>query len=178
MKQILFLILLSPLFSHAQEILPRFVNDTLYTSGGYKIYKGSVLKLGKGSVKNGKKFQFIKYADAGVHLSGYDYNNTTITVRKLYDYKMSGLGNRYISVVGTMTYKDGSTTRIDVDINFDRAINNSDGLPGEILVPEEFRIAKNPLPVNELERLFKLYQEGGLTREEYEALKKKLIEKN
>jgi hypothetical protein len=98
-------------------------------------------------------------------------------LRKLSDYKISGLGNRYIGITGTVTYRDGSKNKIDIDLNFDRAISNFAGLPPEIIVPEEFR---NKVPegggiVDEIERLYRLYKEGALTKEEYEVLKKKVI---
>lgn len=178
MKKFALIFLLCPLFASAQEILPRFVNDTLYTSSGYKIYKGHVLQLATGTAEDGKKFQFIKLDNGGIHLPSGTYKNTSITVKKLHDYKITGLGNRYIGIKGTLTYKDGSKTGIGIDINFDRAINNYDGLPGEIIVPEEFRNKKPTGVTSEIERLFTLYKEGALTREEYEALKKKVIEKN
>ncbi|MBK7434777.1 MAG: hypothetical protein IPI66_13370 [Chitinophagaceae bacterium] len=48
MKRILIIFLLCPLISLAQNSLPRFEQDTLYTTSGYNIYKGSVLQLGTG----------------------------------------------------------------------------------------------------------------------------------
>ncbi|MBK8520285.1 MAG: SHOCT domain-containing protein [Chitinophagaceae bacterium] len=50
--------------------------------------------------------------------------------------------------------------------------------PGELTVPEEFKNKRKEEPISEIERLFKLYKEGALTKEEFEALKKKVIEKN
>ena len=43
MKKLFFILLLCPLLSTAQNVLPRFLNDTLYTSSGYTIYKGREL---------------------------------------------------------------------------------------------------------------------------------------
>ena len=174
----MFLVLFSPLISKAQESVPRFENDTLYTSSGYKIYKGQVLQLANGTAEGGKKFQFIKLENGGIHLLNNTYKNTSILVKKLYDYKITGLGNRYIGITGTITYKDGSKNKIGIDINFDRAISNFDGLPSELIVPEEFKNKKPTAVLSEIERLFKLYQEGALSREEYELLKKRVIEKN
>jgi len=178
MKKLALVFLFCPLITSAQETLPRFENDTLYTSSGYKIYKGQVLQLATGTAENGKKFQFVKFENGGNHLPSSTYKNTSITVKKLSDYKITGLGNRYIGIKGTLTYKDGSKTGVGIDINFDRAINNYDGLPGEIIVPEEFRNKKPAGLAGEIERLYNLYKEGALTKEEFEALKKKLIEKD
>jgi len=178
MKKLALIFFLCPLLSTAQQTVPRFENDTVYTTSGYKIYKGQVLQLASGTAENGKKFQFLKLENGGLHLVNSKYENTSITVKKLYDFKRTGLGNYYIGVYGTMTYRDGSKAKIGVDINFDKAIGNFDGSPGELIVPEEFRNKKKIEPASEIERLFKLYKEGALTKEEYEALKKKVIEQN
>lgn len=161
----------------AQKPGSRFENDTLYTSSGYKIYKGQIIQLASGIGEN-SKFRFIKY-NSGPNLEAGRFQNTSILVKKLYGYKISGLGNRYIGITGTITYRDGSKSKIEIDMNFDRAINNFAGLPAEIVVPEEFR---NKLPeggiIDEIERLYRLYKEGALTKEEYEVLKKKVMEQN
>ena len=52
MKKLLMILLLCPLLLTAQNILPRFENDTLYTSSGYKIYKGLTLQFGNGTGEN------------------------------------------------------------------------------------------------------------------------------
>lgn len=178
MKNLVLIFLFCPLISTAQKTVPRFENDTVYTTSGYKIYKGQVLQLATGTAEDGKKFQFIKLENGGIHLLSSIYKNTSITVKKLYDYKITGLGNRYIGIYGTMTYRDGSKGKIGIDINFDKAIENFEGLPSELIVPEEFKNRKKVEPISEIERLFKLYKEGALTKEEFEALKKKVIEKN
>lgn len=171
----LIILLLFPLFSTAQSSVPRFENDTLYTSSGYKIYKGQVLHLAKGTADDGK-FRFIKY-NMGTHLESR-LNNTTILVKKVYDYTISGLGNYYIGIKGTIIFSDKSKTNIVIDMNFDRAINNFSGLPAEIIVPAEFQNKpneKNGVSA-EIEKLFKLYKDGALTKEEYEAQKRKILD--
>ncbi len=177
MKKLAFIFFLCPLLAGAQEMLPRFENDTVYTSSGYKIYKGQVLYLASGSASKGKKFQYIKLENGGIHLPNTIYKNTSITVKELYDYKITGLGNCYIGITGTITYKDGSKSVVGIDINFDRAINNFDGSPGELIVPEEFRNKRTAAVAAEIEKLFTLLREGEITREEYDELKMKLLEK-
>jgi len=54
-----------PLILQAQQTVPRFEKDTLYTSSGYKIYKGQILRLASGTAEN-QKFRFIKFAAVGV----------------------------------------------------------------------------------------------------------------
>ena len=44
MKGVLLILIFFTTFSYAQDI-PKFKNDTLHTSCGYKIYKGQVLHL-------------------------------------------------------------------------------------------------------------------------------------
>jgi len=178
MNKLVLLFLLCPFISAAQQNLPRFENDTVYTTSGYKIYKGQVLQLASGTAEKGKKFRFIKLENGGLHLVNSVYQNTSITVKKLYDYKITSLGNHYVGIYGTITYKDGSKSKIGIDINFDKAIDNFEGLPSELIVPDEFKNRKKAEPIGEIERLFKLYKEGALTQEEFETLKKKVIEKN
>jgi hypothetical protein len=178
MKKFVFVLMLFPLISIAQKLGCRFENDTLYTTSGYKIYKGQIIQLASGTAEN-SKFRFIKY-NGGPNLEAERYQNTSILVKKLSDYKISGLGNRYIGITGTVTYRDGSKSKIEIDMNFDRAITNFAGLPAEIIVPEEFR---NKVPegggiVDEIERLYRLYKDGALSKEEYEVLKKKVIGEN
>ncbi|MBP8115610.1 MAG: RidA family protein [Chitinophagaceae bacterium] len=141
MKKLILIFLLCPLISTAQKTVPRFENDTVYTTSGYKIYKGQILHLDSGTAEN-RKFRFIKLQNGGLHLENNRYQKTSILVRKLSDYKVSGLGNHYIGILGTLTYKDGSTAKINIDLNFDRAIENFTGLPGELIVPEEFKNKK------------------------------------
>ncbi len=177
MKKLALIFFLCPLWAEAQETLPRFKNDTVYTSSGYKIYKGQVLYLASGTASKGKKFQFIKLENGGIHLPNPIYKNTSITVNELYDYKVTDLGNCYIGITGTITYKDGSKSRIGIDINFDKAINNFDGSPGELIVSEEFRNKRTTTVAAEIERIYALYKDGELSREEYEELKMNLLDK-
>src|ERR1700741_248343 len=103
-KNILLVLIICPLLSIAQKPVPRFENDTLYTTSGYKIYKGEPLHFAYGTAKNGG-FRFIKVKTAnGVPFIA----NTSIVVEKVKDFSISGLGNAYIRITGTITYKDGS----------------------------------------------------------------------
>ena len=60
MKKLLFTLMLCPLLSTAQNNLPGFLNDTLTTSGGYKIYKGQILHFATGTSAAGY-FNYIKF---------------------------------------------------------------------------------------------------------------------
>ena len=203
MKKILFLLLLSPLFSTAQINLPWFQNDTLTTTGGYKIYKGQILQFATGSLSAGY-FSFIKFHQNMAKNNTYTLQNGTMLVKSLKGYKYSGPDNNSIRIAGTITYKDGKKEEADILMNFERATEDYDGQLSELNVPEQFKRkpgqttvkaeAKQPAAVepkkqtapddlrkilvaDEIKKLFDLYQAGALTKEEYEAQKKKLLER-
>jgi Short C-terminal domain len=202
MKKILFILLLFPFFSTAQNNQPRFQNDTLYTSGGYKIYKGQTVQLGTGTSDAGY-FTFIKFHPTQIKNNTYSLQNSSILVTKLRAYKYAGADNNSIRINGKLTYKDGKQEETDIVVNFERATEDYDGLPSELIVPEAVKIKrtsraatseakkqivieenkKQPTPVeiknlliaDEIKKLFELYKAGALTKEEYESQKKKLL---
>ena len=138
MKKILFILLLCPLLSFAQTTLPRFQNDTLYTSGGYKIYKGQTLHLANGTSDAGY-FRFIKFHPNLNRNDTYILQSSTILVNRLRNYKNSGSDNYNIRISGTVTYKNGTKAETDVIMDYEMAIENIAGQPGELTVPEEFK---------------------------------------
>lgn len=203
MKKLLSILLFLPLLSRAQQILPRFENDTLFTSGGYKIYRGQILHLANGSSAAGY-FRFIKFHSSMARNDTYTLQNGTILVNRLRNYKNSGGDNQNIRIAGTATLTDGRKTEVDFFFDFEKAIESPDRLPNELTVPEEFKnkrvepvikevkkqvapeeIKKPDTPedlkkiliADELKKLFDLYKAGALTKEEYEAQKKKLLER-
>lgn len=115
MKKIIFLILLCPLFSSAQNVLPRFQHDTLYTSGGYKIYKGQVLHLANGTSEAGY-FKYIKFRQ--YRTDTYNLQNSIIEVDKLRRFKNSGQDDYSIMVFGKVTYKAGKQEDIEIIVFF------------------------------------------------------------
>jgi len=173
MKTILLILLSFPLLSTAQRSQSKFENDTLYTSSGFKIYKGQTLHFGKGTRKNGKfRYINIKSETAATSLA-----NNSIVVKQLKNYGISQLGNGYIEIIGSIVFKDGSKGYVDIHMAFDHAIENSPNLPSELIVPAEFRNKPTFSVADELDKLNKLYQDGILTKEEFESQKKKLLEK-
>ncbi len=201
MKKLLFTLLLCPLLSIAQNNLPRFLNDTLTTSGGFKIYKGQILQFANGTSAAGY-FTFIKFHTSMAKNNTYTLQNGTMLVKSLKAYKYSGPDNNSIRITGTVNYKDGRKEEADILMNFERAVSGSDGLPGELTVTEEFKIKrpetvtapttkqtvpvetkKQPVPddlrkimvADEIKKLFDLYKQGALTKEEYEAQKTKIL---
>lgn len=203
MKKLLLILQLSPLLSTAQNSLPRFVNDTLYTTSGYNIYKGQVLQLGTGTSDAGY-FKFIKFHPTLVKTNTYSLQGATIRVSKLRNYKSGGTDENAIRILGTLTYKDGKKEETDIIMNFERAMENFAGLAPELTIPEGFKVRrvdnvitetkksataeeikkqttvdelKRLMVADEIKKLFTLYKEGALSKEEYEVQKKKLLDR-
>ena len=172
MRKILFILLLCPLLSVSQEPKPLYKNDTLYATCGYKIYKGLTLQFGNGTGKNGK-FRYIKINN---HVSYAALVNNFIVVTEMKKFWVSRADIAYVQITGAIIFKDNSKGAVDMDIAFDLAIENSPGLPGELLVPAEFKNNRRVILRNQLNRLFKLYTNGTINKTEYESQKKKLLE--
>ncbi len=203
MKNIFWLLLLFPCPLTAQETLPRFVHDTLYTSAGYKIYQGQILQLAKGSSAAGY-FNYIRFHPNLARTDTYLLQNSSILVNKVKSFKYSGPDKNSIRIMGTATLEKGSTMEVDIVMNFERVIESFTGMPGEITVPEEYQnklyravvletkdqkqpeaLKKQVAPedlkqfmvADEIRKLFDLYKAGALTKEEFEAQKKKLLDR-
>jgi hypothetical protein len=172
MKCIFILLLALPVAAFAQPVHSRYVNDTLYTSSGFRIYEGQTLHFGNGTGRAGKfKYINIKSETASASLA-----NNSIVVKKLKNYGVSVLGNGYIEIIGKIVYKDGSKGSVDIHMAFDRAIEDDPNVPGELIVPDEYRNKRQSIVADEIEKLEKLYQKGTITKEEFEAQKKKLLQ--
>ncbi len=202
MKKLLSILLICPLFSTAQSNLPQFVNDTLTTSGGYKIYKGQILQFATGTSAAGY-FNFVKFHTNMAKNNTYTLQNGTMLVKSLKAYKYSGADNNSIRIAGTVTYKDGKKEEADILLNFEKATEDYDGQASELNVPEQFKRipgqtvkaeTKQPAAVetkkqtapddlrkllvaDEIKKLYDLFKAGALTKEEYEAQKKKLLDR-
>ena len=137
MKQFVLLILLCPLLLAAQDKNHRFENDTLYTSSGFKIYKGQTLRFGK-TANDFIGFRYISKISVRAGL----LENNAVVVKSLSNYGFSPTGSATIYVKADIVYKDGSKGAIAFSLAFDRAIGSR--LPGtssELIVPEAFRIS-------------------------------------
>ena len=194
MKKLLLILLLCPFLLTAQKTMPRFENDTVFTSIGYKIYKGQILHLASGTSEAGY-FRFIKFHSSMARNDSYILQNSTIVVNKLKAFKNAEQDNSNIRVLGTVTFKDGKQAEIDILMNFEKAIESFEGQAAELTVPEEFinkhvetvteEIKKQITPgeikkilvADEIKKIFDLFKQGALTKDEYEAQKKKLLER-
>ena len=172
MRKLLIILLLFPAISQAQKLVPKFENDTLYTTSGFKIYKGQSLQFGKGEGWGGS-FRFIRLIGAG---SDKDiFTGNTLVVKKLLKFGVSPIGNYYIHVKGYIKFKDGSTGQFGFNFAFEKAIEYSVGPTSELIVPDEFKNKTRHSDSEEISKLYKLYQDSIITKEEFEMKKKKLL---
>lgn len=172
MKKLFCILLFSPLFSTAQSGLPRFENDTLYTTSGFKMYKGIVLKFGKGSGRQGR-YKHINIKSGAYYKS---LVGSTLLVNELKNFGISVFYNGYIELTGTITFKDASTGYLDIHMSFDRAIENSLKLTSELDVPLAYRNQARENISDALIRIYKLYINGDLTEDEYEDQRQKILD--
>lgn len=167
-----FIVLLCPLLIQAQSTGPSFKNDTLHSISGYPIYKGQVLQFGKGSGKK-NTFKFITVRN-GVPETAL--MNNTISVTGLTNYGKNYDDGCYIDITGSLIFKDGSRGSVELKIFVDKAIENNDGIAGELIVPPAFINNHRVILNSELKRLLDLYIKGSLDRTAYETQKQQLLD--
>ncbi len=138
MKQLLFLSILCPLLSAAQNKTHRFENDTLYTSSGFKIYEGQTLRIGK-RANDFIGFRYISKISTVIT----SLENNSVVVKELSHYGSSPTGSAEIDVKAAINYRDGSKGLVRFTLAFDLAIGSR--LPGttsELILPKENLITK------------------------------------
>lgn len=164
----------------------KYENDTLYTQSGYKVYVGQELNIGVGATPDGD-FKFIRRNSSGFGTAMAMTNNNSYNKSQLsLPRNVAGHKGKVIKIVKRGSKKIGITYeplitfgsgRYEIDIDNAIAV-------GELNVPEEFRPKSNKEEIvikqavstaDELTKLKKLYDDGVLTKEEYEAQKKKLL---
>ncbi len=136
MIRLLILFLFNPLISSAQKPLPRFENDTLYTTTGFRIYKGQALEFGKGIRKEG----FFKYINVKSGHSSSSLSGRKFTVRLLKNFGVSQLNNSYVEMVCSVPYGNKKSFGVLMHIAIDSAIRFT-----ELIVPVEDRFLDDPL---------------------------------
>jgi hypothetical protein len=189
MRKIIIVLLLTPLLSLAQnERLPRYENDTLYTISGFTVTKDQKLKIGTGAMPDGD-FKYIRTSSTS--LFQYRSNNGyqgLANQANAFSRGNSGLEFKVIRIDKRGTKKNGfvyypviNSGMVRYEIDLENAIAS-----GEIDVPDQYKpkpketavVVKQEISVaDELVKLKKLYDDGILTKEEYESQKKKLLEK-
>lgn len=151
------------------------------TSIGWEIKAGDEVKLGKGSMPD-KTFAFVtempnvltynQYANYNNHKLQHTYNGRDAKIADLF---VSGNKKSGFYIVAKL--KVGQLSRYAMDLE-----NAIEG--GEVVVPTEYakvdkKETSGATPVSiadELKKLKEHFDSGVITKEEYEAAKKKLIE--
>lgn len=161
-------------------------DDTLICNNGYRIVEKEKLSIGTGTMPDGS-FKFIRVSATSLFKS-IGGNQARVNEVDALDRSWSGKQLKVVRIDKRGSKKHGfayypivnvGATRFEVDI--ENAITS-----GEIKVPDEFLPKKDPVSVvvkqevsiaDEITKLKKLYDDGVLTKEEFEAQKKKLLEK-
>lgn len=197
MKKLIFLYLmvLSVVNAIAQDAppeLPKIVNDTLFTTSGFKIIEKIDIKIGSGSMPDGD-FKYIRtnanslfnYSSTNGYNGLANQANSFSRSNSGLKYKIKTVEKRGSKKHGYVYYAKIGNGLVNFEIDVENAISS-----GEIIVPDEFKPkSKNNLPVivevkqpvslaDELAKLKKLMDDGVLTKEEFETQKKKLLGKN
>ena len=165
-------------YCFGQPALPNIENDTLYTTYGYKITVGQEIKLGRGTRDNGD-FKFISVSRNSWMAPGPKQaplrkksNHHVAVVKKIVQHGNSKNGYTFYAIIG-----------VDDIVNYESEVEDAIAA-GEIVVPDKFKHSTDngsaqPVSVaDEIAKLKKLYDDGAITKEEYDAQKKKLLEGN
>lgn len=166
-----FTLSLCPAILSAQSPGPKFKNDTLITISGYKIYNGLSLQFAAGSGKKGK-FRFISTKNG---IPETALINNSIVVTRLKKFAINDEDDASIEITGSIIFKDNTKGIVELKLFFDKAIENTDGVPAEMIVPAAFINNSKVFLYNQLKRLLTLYISGTLDRQAYEAQKKKVL---
>ena len=150
---------------------PAFIEDTLYTSCGFKIYKGQVLQFGETTGNRGR----FRYVNIITDITHHSLENRQLKIKELKGFGISTLGNAYITVIGTLLINNTGRMDIEVHLAFDHAIENIPGIPSELIVPDEYRNRLKKDIQSEIKRLEEFYLNNKITKEEFEAIRKKLL---
>jgi hypothetical protein len=149
---------------------PALENDTLYTTSGFKIYKGQLLQFGMATGSNGR-FRYVNILNS---ISPGVFENSQILIWEVKNLSFSILGNAYADITGTLVLKNKRSREVEIHLAFDHAIEDIPGIPSEVVVPDEFKGKLKRDAEAELARIETLYNNKIITKEELEAAEKKL----
>jgi len=179
MKKLLPLLLIMPFMAYAQSDLPKVIEDTLFTTTGFKAIAGTDIKLGVGTLPNGE-FKYITESSASVMASfdakyrpapvGRKWSGHLFHIKKFRREGNKKRGYTFYIILG------GGTL-----VNYECDIENAIAV-GELVVPEEFRPktaqgAPASTAADELKKLKGLLDAGAITQNEYDSAKKKILAK-
>lgn len=173
MKRLVLLIVTIFLVLHVFAQKKKNSLDYIETSTGWTINLGDTVQLGTGSLPKGI-FKYVTNASATKAIEIKQNGSTINTDPALEDnYKFRKLKVLQIPNTQTLVVKNGLAGRLSIDV--EPAIAS-----GELIKPKqkkEIVVVNQGSTADELAKIKKLYDEGVLTKEEYEAQKKKLLEK-
>jgi hypothetical protein len=140
MRSLLFLLIVMPLFSPAQDnsLGTYFSGDTLYTRSGFKIVQGSKLTIGPGSMRDGH-FKYIRVSAYSIfrrisNKGGGKQENAFSPLYKGLQFEVIRIDGRGNNKQTFDYYPIISVGVVRYEIEIDKAIST-----GEIVVPEEYR---------------------------------------
>jgi len=171
---------------NAQENLPKFENDTLYTSNGFKVYAGLKLKIGIGSTNDGD-FKYIRINQNSMfaYSSQTGYNGLANQANNFprnqsgYTYEVKKIMERGNKKRGYVYYAKIVLGLTGYEIDVENAIKS-----GELEVSDEFKpkkvssnieIKQAPSPAEELKKFKELLDSGIITQEEFNKQKEKIL---
>lgn len=185
-KQILtFISCLSCVFLFAQDPeTPRISGDTLIFKPGLFFIKGEKIKMGPGAMPDGD-FKYVRRSATSLfqYSSNIGYQGLANSANSLprtssgLEYKIVRIDKRGSKKNGFVYYPIINVGAIRFEIDVENAIK-----VGEIVVPDAFKPTQNQIQQqasipDQLKKLKDLYDSGGLTKEEYDSAKKKLLDK-
>lgn len=175
-KLFLICLLFTPIFSFSQQNeFGHVIKDTLFLNNGAKFVEGQKLKLAYGSGAN-KTFEFIAlspYSIAGALKLESRWSNHEMVIKKFTSYGTKKTGHKLYIVLG-----GGNLSPYWCDIV--SAMDN-----GEVIVPgindkKTSTAIMQQAPssaADELKKLKELFDNGALTKDEYDSAKKKILNK-
>lgn len=163
-----------------ESTLPKYENDTLYSTSGFKITPEQKIKLGTGSTPDGS-FKFVRINSNSFFSYSSDKpndaNNANAGPRSMsgHEYKVAKIDKRGTRKTGYVYYAVlAGLPRYEIDVDNAIAV-------GEIVVPSEYKPGAKSQPAStmsladELKKLKDLLDQGALTKDEFESAKKKLL---
>ncbi|WET47420.1 SHOCT domain-containing protein [Chryseobacterium indologenes] len=168
--------------SYAQNT-PKFENDTLTTSTGFKVYEGLNLKIGTGSMNDGD-FKFIRTNASSI----FNYSSTTGyqgLANQANSFKRSNSGlsfkvkkimSRGSKTNGFVYYAKIGNGLMNYEIDLENGIKS-----GELIVPDEFLPKEKSQRLNletkydKLKKIKELKDSGVLSEEEFQKEKDKVM---
>lgn len=162
---------------------PKFQNDTLTTSIGFKVYEGLDLKIGTGSMNDGD-FKFIRtnasslfnyYSTTGYQglanqANSFKRNNSGLTFKVK---KIMPRGNKRN---GFVYYAKIGSGMINYELDIENAIKYRElVLPEEFMPTEKLQNKGSETKYDQLKKIKELKDSGVLSEEEFQKEKNKIM---